>query len=79
MTGRLPEWNELMHRGRPLMPVERLLIQCIATISTHPRFEQMTPEQVYDEMRAQTAQILLENLLRKSAAIDNIAPADVKT
>jgi hypothetical protein len=56
---RVPEWSELMHHKRPLMPVERLLVQCVAVVSTHPRYQDLTPEQVYDAMREQAAQVLL--------------------
>jgi hypothetical protein len=54
----LPEWGKLA--GSPPNPLERLLlIQAVAMLSTQPAFSDMTPEQLYNEIRSQAAQVAL--------------------
>lgn len=49
------KFDEFMH----LPPTEEreILVQAIAIISTQPRFENMTPEEVYNFVAAQAADI----------------------
>lgn len=49
---KLPTWDELTDAQRPITPTERLLMMCLATVSTHPNYSHKTPWDVYDTMVA---------------------------
>jgi hypothetical protein len=40
-------WKELLNAAKP-GTLESVMVQCIATISTHPNYRQLTPEEVWD-------------------------------
>ncbi len=46
----LPSWDDLMNQKRVNTPTERVLLNCIAVISSHPDHEQRMPWEIYDLM-----------------------------
>lgn len=41
-------WNELMGK-EDKTPEERVLIQCIASLSSHPNYQDKVPEEIYQQ------------------------------
>jgi|tagenome__1003787_1003787.scaffolds.fasta_scaffold20977870_2 hypothetical protein len=44
---RILTWEELINQGRDLSETERVLVQLVATISTHPDYRHIPPEEIY--------------------------------
>jgi len=42
------EWHDLMKKENKT-PEERVLIQCIASLSSHPTYWRVTPEDIYEQ------------------------------
>ena len=43
-------WDELMDQKQVKTSEEETLIQCIASLSSHPKFQNMVPEEIYNKM-----------------------------
>lgn len=43
----MPSWRDLMEKTEKT-ETEQVLIQCIATLSSHPNYRRMTPDEIYD-------------------------------
>jgi len=50
------KWQELMEK-QPKTETEQILIQCIATISSHPGYSHMTPDEIFEAMCESARQI----------------------
>jgi len=46
----LPSWKELTHHERHMSETEKVVMNCIAAISSHPNYQEMTPSEIYDQM-----------------------------
>jgi hypothetical protein len=44
----MPTWNELIDGKRKKSAAEIVVLNCIATISSHPNYQHMTPWEIYD-------------------------------
>lgn len=52
-----PSFDELMSNDREQTPVEKVLVQAIARISTAPGYRDLTPERVYLMLVEQTEKV----------------------
>ena len=50
-------WNELMQRKAT--EEQRLIIQLLATATTHPAYSNMTPDEVYDLHVERTKEVMV--------------------
>ncbi len=57
-----PSFEVLMHHEREQAPVEKVLIQAVARISTLEGFRDMTPEEVYLMLVEQTEKVHREKV-----------------
>lgn len=50
VTEKVPSWTELMNQRRRMSEIEKVAVNCIATISSHPNYAKMTPAEIYAQM-----------------------------
>jgi len=48
----LPSWTELNSAKRTMSETEKVVMNCVAAISSHPGYDKMTPSEIYDQMVA---------------------------
>lgn len=57
MPSEYPTFAELMDHEREQTPIDRLLVQAIAALSTEGRYASMHPEDVYNEVVRQCKEV----------------------
>ncbi len=46
----MPSWKELMSEKHIMSETEKVVVNCIATISSHQNYQNMVPSEIYDQM-----------------------------
>ena len=60
-------WQQVMNE-EPLTPCRRVLIQAIASLTTHPQFKTLTPEETYLKVLSWAKEIAAEEAARVGAS-----------
>ena len=45
-----PSWKDLMSEKHTMSEIEKVVVNCIATISSHQNYQNMVPSEIYDQM-----------------------------